>query len=142
MQTIWRSRRMNSNEDVRRAANDAAADLDRRGVSERVRYAVQLVIEEMVTNSIKYAFDDELPHDIELTMALDAEAVRVTLVDEGRPFDPSCDVDTGVCRPVPHPAEGGLGIMMVRRICDSVQYRRENDRNVVQMDIVLDQETL
>ncbi|MBU1248796.1 MAG: ATP-binding protein [Proteobacteria bacterium] len=135
METIWQTRWANHIREVRIAACDADHDLKARGVAERVRYAVQLVIEELMTNSIKYAFHDDEEHAIGLTMAVEDETVRITLTDDGDPFDPSCDPQNGLCRPIPKPSQGGMGIMMVRTICDSITYQRENGRNVVQVDI-------
>lgn len=135
MEEIWRSRWLNRTENVRTAARDADRDLSRRGMSERTRYGVQLAIEELLSNSIKYAFDDENDHHIELSMDMADDFVRLTLMDEGRPFDPSCNPETGICRPVPKPTQGGLGIMMVRRIAESVTYSRAAGKNIVRVDI-------
>lgn len=139
MDTIWKTRWSNSLANVRQAACEAESTLESRGVDERARYGVQLTIEELMSNSIKYAYDDEDEHFIELSMELGKEAVRVVLEDDGNPFDPSCDLVTGICRPVPKPSQGGLGIMMIRRICESITYQRENNRNILQVDIALAQ---
>lgn len=138
MNTIWQSQWTNSTVNVRTAAKDADSALARHQVAERTRYTVQVVIEELMSNSIKYAFEDDGEHPIELTMALDSTAVRVTLVDGGRPFDPSCDPETGLCRPVPRPTEGGMGIIMVRRMARSITYHRDQGSNVVRVDIATD----
>ncbi len=136
MKTIMQAQWLNKNQDVRSAARDADRDLAKHNVADKARYAVQLVIEELMSNSIKYAFDDDQEHVLKLTLALGSEAVRITLVDHGRPFDPSCDPKTGTCRPVPSPGPGGMGIMIIRHMASSFCYRRENEQNIIEVEIL------
>ena len=57
--------------------------------------------------------------------------LRLTFTDTGRPFDPlqADDPDTKV--PLSERKIGGLGIFVVKKMMDKVEYRRENDRNIL-----------
>jgi anti-sigma regulatory factor (Ser/Thr protein kinase) len=137
MRIIWQTRWTNRTTEVRAAAQGADDELRRRGADERARYAVQLVIDELMSNSIKYAFEDGGEHHIELRLSLGPDAVRVTLEDGGAPFEPGgCPGgESPGCRPLP--TVGGMGIAMVRQVCASLRYRREAGRNVVEADVPL-----
>ena len=86
-----------------------------------------------MTNIISHAYDDEDEHQIAIRVALDGEGVAVRVEDDGRAFNP-LDVprpDLGLDlakRPI-----GGLGVHIVRSVMDALEYRRENDRNILIM---------
>jgi serine/threonine-protein kinase RsbW len=99
---------------------------------------IDLVLEELLTNVIQYAYPDE-GGDIEVKCFIEAPACFcITIQDWGRAFDPLARetpcVSTDVCeRPV-----GGLGIYLVRHKADAVCYQRQGDRNVLKICFNLD----
>jgi serine/threonine-protein kinase RsbW len=83
-----------------------------------------LVFEEIVTNIMRYGFDDSVEHKIEVVSALSGDELRLTFDDEGRPFDP-------VKAPAPQRDEslatariGGRGIFLVRKAAKHLDYER------------------
>src|ERR1051325_2284074 len=58
------------------------------GASNRALYVVRLVLEELVTNTIKYGYDDPSPREIAVTIEVDADAIVARVEDDGREFDP------------------------------------------------------
>lgn len=101
----------------------------------RSGYAVNLAIEELVVNVIRYAYVDDDQHTIEVGLGIINEQVILELRDSGRPFDPReaprHDVD------VEDLEAGGLGLTLVLDIVDSLTYRREDDKNRVTVCIQL-----
>jgi len=92
---------------------------------------MNLALEEAVVNVMKYAY----PHGIVGNIHIEAQAsdVRLKFVisDNGTPFDPTAkaEVDTTLSaeeRPI-----GGLGIHLVRKIMDSINYERTRNKNVL-----------
>ena len=92
---------------------------------------MNLALEEAVVNVMKYAY----PHGIVGNIHIEAQAsdVRLKFVisDNGTPFDPTAkaEVDTTLSaeeRPI-----GGLGIHLVRKIMDSINYERSRNKNVL-----------
>ena len=55
------------------------------------------------------------------------------LSDAGKPFDPTLVPDADVTLPAEERRIGGLGIFLIRQIMDSVEYRRNGERNVLIM---------
>ena len=95
----------------------------------RVRNAVEVAAEELLSNVWKYAFAAGEPGEAELLVDVQPERVRLELADSGRAFDP-----TAVPPPPPpslDAAPGGRGIHLVRGLSSSFTYRRDGSRNVV-----------
>ena len=100
-------------------------------VPPQVAYAVSLSVDELLNNTISYGYADDEPHTIELTLRVEDGAVVVQIVDDGREFESS-----GVPAPDTEAAledrtVGGLGLFIVHQMMDSVEFRREDGRNVV-----------
>lgn len=100
-----------------------------------VIFAANLVVEEMVSNVIKYGYDDEGPHEIEVSIGVNADRVVITVADDGHPFDPLAAPTPDTSVPLADRTVGGLGIHLVRKNVTSMRYRREANRNVLEMVI-------
>jgi anti-sigma regulatory factor (Ser/Thr protein kinase) len=96
-----------------------------------VRRSMNVVLDELLINAIVYGFPEGARGEVTVEAELLADRVRVTLTDDGRPFDPFAMAapDTGL--PLEERRIGGLGIHLVRRMMDEVSYHRRDDRNVV-----------
>jgi len=93
--------------------------------------ALNLAVDEVLTNIILYAFPRREDHEVELAVRIEENTLTVEFADSGRPFDPSSvpapELDAALeDRPV-----GGLGLHIVRRLFDDMSYEREDDRNVL-----------
>ncbi len=53
-----------------------------------VVFDVKLVLEELLTNTISYGYEDDDAHVIEVSLDLGGESLRVTIVDDAAAFDP------------------------------------------------------
>jgi anti-sigma regulatory factor (Ser/Thr protein kinase) len=96
-----------------------------------VVYAINLSLDEVVTNVISYAFTDVQDHAIEVRLRLDAGEIQVDVVDDGRPFDPRDVPAPDLDAPLEERGIGGLGLHIVRKMMDGLSYRREGSRNVL-----------
>lgn len=97
----------------------------------RALYAVELVLEEALTNIVKYAFPDGDPHEIDLTVAVEADGIVLRFEDDGVAFDPLQAPQPKVPASIDEAVPGGLGIALLRRHCSSASYRRLDGRNVL-----------
>ena len=57
--------------------------------------------------------------------------VRITFIDHGKPYDPLAKEDPDVTLSADDRPVGGLGIFLVRKTMDSMEYRRENGFNIL-----------
>jgi anti-sigma regulatory factor (Ser/Thr protein kinase) len=99
----------------------------------KVLQAAELALEEHVTNVLKYAYADTAPHEIRVCLSCDGGALYVEVEDDGRAFNPleAPPVDTSI--PLEERSIGGLGIHLMRRFMDTLDYRREGSRNILRM---------
>ena len=114
---------------------DAAARIDafcaRHGLAEEIAFEVNLAVDELVTNTISYGYDDDGEHRIELVLRLEAGALVIEIADDGRAFDPLQAHAPDIGASLQDRAIGGLGIYLVRKTMDGVTHRRQDGRNVV-----------
>ena len=97
----------------------------------KLRYHLLVSIEEILTNIIKYGFDEQGVHPIHITFRNDSGAIEMEFEDRGREFNPlevgEPDLDT----PIEDRQLGGLGIHLVKNMVDVAQYRRVGDLNIL-----------
>jgi anti-sigma regulatory factor (Ser/Thr protein kinase) len=84
-------------------------------------FEVDLVIEELFTNQVKY--NPEASHEVEVRLERKGPAVVVVLRDfDVEPFDVTQAPEVDVSRPLSERQTGGLGLHLVRRIAESIRY--------------------
>jgi anti-sigma regulatory factor (Ser/Thr protein kinase) len=82
---------------------------------------IDLVVEELFTNMVKYSTMSDAAVRIDLTKV--AGGVEVTLTDyDVEPFDITRAPDADVGLPIEQRKPGGLGLHLIRRLVDSIEY--------------------
>jgi anti-anti-sigma factor len=107
--------------------------LDTHGVPNRAAYAVNLAIDELVVNVMRYAYVDADTHFIDIEIAIEGDQVILRIVDDGRPFDPRRGPSLDL-----HAEDreaGGLGLLLVLEMVDVLKYRRKDERNWVEVRV-------
>ena len=100
------------------------------GLADDVTFKMTLVLEEAVTNVINHGFADlPPPHLIRVRLDIALERIVAEVVDNGRPFDPLARADPDLSRPLEERVPGGLGILLMQRMTDRIEYRRSNGDN-------------
>ena len=104
--------------------------LERAGFSEEKILQVHLAAEEIFVNIASYAYPSE-EGDAELCCELlqAPERVRITFIDSGEPFDPLAQEDADISEAGLLGREGGLGILLIKKLMDNVSYRYADGRN-------------
>ena len=122
---------VNDLREIGAAAAKIDAFCEARGHSPQIAYAVTLSVDEILTNTISYGYDDDAEHRIDLTLRVEGETLVVVIVDDGRAFDSSLTQDPDVDATLEERALGGLGLFLVQQMMDDVAYRRSDDRNII-----------
>jgi sigma-B regulation protein RsbU (phosphoserine phosphatase) len=104
---------------------------DRHGLASELVSRLTLVLEEIITNVISYGYDDGLQHEILVRLSWKDPNMKVEVEDDGRPFNPLKAPPPDMGKPLTEMKVGGLGIHFVREKMDELEYRRENDRNLL-----------
>jgi serine/threonine-protein kinase RsbW len=103
------------------------------GLDQELLMNLNLVVEEMVSNVIFYAYPKDALADIELLAESDGKELTFVLSDQGKEFDPTQkkDADPNV-NPADRPI-GGMGIYIVKNIMNHVSYQRLEGKNLLTM---------
>ncbi len=99
-----------------------------RALNQWLRYRLGVIIDELVMNAIMHGGCTGENQTVSVTVFDRANEVLIKIIDTGLPFDPTILVsrclDEGSQIPI-----GGVGLCLVRRLADRMQYRREKGRN-------------
>jgi len=102
-------------------------------ISSKANMEFNLVLEELFTNIVFYAFPDNREHKIDITFSLFASGIlQVCLVDDGRYFDLlEAAQDVKLDAALDERKVGGLGIHFVKQMMDEMNYERKAGKNIV-----------
>lgn len=101
--------------------------------SERVRAQLDVAVEEIFVNIAHYAYPPDQPGWALIRCQVDQLPPRITIqfVDCGVPFNPLQKKDADITLSAEERQIGGLGILMVKRSMDEVDYVYENGQNIL-----------
>jgi anti-sigma regulatory factor (Ser/Thr protein kinase) len=104
------------------------------GLEPEAVFNLNLALDEVVTNVIRYAHEDDgQEHPIVVRLALESGVVTAEVEDDGRAFNPLEAAAPNLDASIDERPIGGLGIHLVRSVMTSVEYRRQDGRNVLTM---------
>ena len=111
--------------------------LEPRELQSKLIYAVNLILEEILMNIIKYGYDDEESHEIEVQIEVEQEEVALTVIDDGKEFNPLTIPRPDHSKSAMDRLEEGLGLQFVRHMRNAMEYRREENKNILKIWIFL-----
>ena len=98
-----------------------------------VVFNIQLALEELLSNTISYGYDDDGKHDILITFGLNNEILNITIEDNAREFNPLLKADPDITTPLEERQIGGLGIYFVKQFMDDINYQRVDNKNIIKI---------
>jgi serine/threonine-protein kinase RsbW len=116
-------------QNVRDLVSLAAADA---GFGESEDYAVQLAVSEACENIILHGYGQENDSTITVNALPKPGVLEIELLDHAPPFNPA----TSPRQPdwsKEDPPIGGLGLIIIHRVMDEIEYTREGDHNRLRM---------
>jgi serine/threonine-protein kinase RsbW len=99
------------------------------GLSLRTRSAVNLALEEVVTNVIVHGYQGREGMPIEVEVKVRLGELVACVEDQAPPFDPVCAPEPDLSLPLEQRQPGGVGIHLVRNMMDRLEYTRADGRN-------------
>lgn len=114
---------------VRRMAGTA-------GLSDERGSRLELAVEEALVNVFHYAYADRARAGaVSCRCTVRPDGLMVEIADEGAPFDPLARADPDTTLGLDQREPGGLGILLVKSLVDGIAYRREDERNVLVIEM-------
>jgi anti-sigma regulatory factor (Ser/Thr protein kinase) len=96
---------------------------------------VNLVVEELISNTIFYGYSDTLEHDIILNLTCDENTISIEIIDDGKEFNPVEQVSADTNSDINEREIGGLGIHLVKNLTDIFTYHRIDAKNIIKIEI-------
>jgi serine/threonine-protein kinase RsbW len=98
----------------------------------------ELALEEIFMNIVMHGSRPGIAPRVEVSLNLAADALTMTVEDDGPEFDPLSLPPPDVTASLADRRVGGLGVFLVRKMMDSVSYARIAGRNQLRMSKRLD----
>jgi anti-sigma regulatory factor (Ser/Thr protein kinase) len=98
-------------------------------------YDVQLGCEEVFNNIIHYAYPKGTIGSVEISCSTGCDSVRLFIVitDSGVAFNPLQLPLPDITAPVEERRVGGLGIFLLKKMFDTIEYNRLENKNVLKL---------
>ena len=101
------------------------------GFDDMVTMEIKLAVEEAVVNVMTYAYAPGQSGDVTVEAALNNVRMKFTIIDSGKPFDPTVQAEVDTTLSAKQRNIGGLGIHIIRQNMDSINYERIDGHNVL-----------
>lgn len=92
---------------------------------------INLAIEEAVVNVMNYAYPAGTKGDITIEVKSNGQEAFFIISDTGKPFDPTAKPEVDTTLSAEDRSIGGLGIHLIRKIMDHINYERSNGHNIL-----------
>lgn len=102
-------------------------------VSEEEKGLMILAVDEICANVIIHSQGGDSSKFLEVIVKSDKEKVQFEIIDTGKAFDPSSISEPDIHTIVNEKRKGGMGLMLVKRIMDSIELIREKDQAVYRL---------
>ena len=116
-------------EEVRRAIDMATEFCALHAIAESDVKAIAVALDEVLSNVISHGLRHCEGREISVSLEYSNETISVAVEDDGAPFDPTLVPEPALAPGLAQRAVGGLGLVFVRALTDSLEYRRASDRN-------------
>ena len=91
---------------------------------------VELAVEEAAVNTCKHGYGGE-PGWLRVRVCEESGEITIELFDRAAEFDPLSEAPPDLTGDLSQRAVGGMGIHLIRNVCDDVRYAREGDCNIL-----------
>ena len=106
-------------------------------IDEVAAYAINLAVEELFTNAVKYSTGNDEP--IRLVLSAENNKIVVHFYDTGsQPYDITEATQVDLERPTVEIQPGGLGIHLIKSVMDDVTYDYRDNTNMITMVKILE----
>ena len=103
------------------------------GVREEYIESLRLAVDEACANVIEHAYRGNPEEEVDLCMTIEPHRVVVRIRDHGQPFDRKAYRRPNVVELSRKRKSGGLGVDIIRRLMDEVEYRTEGEGNEIRL---------
>jgi len=116
-------------ENLNKALEFINTELEQRGCPEDIQGKIEIAVEEIFVNIANYAYSPDSGSAVIYISVNDNAVIRFE--DTGRPYNPLEKPEPDLDKPLMERDIGGLGVFLVKKLMDNVEYERVGNRNVL-----------
>jgi anti-sigma regulatory factor (Ser/Thr protein kinase) len=122
-------------ENLERLMQFVLACAKRQGFTQKRIQAIELATEEALVNIFTYAYPEHTG-EVEVRCKMDDDTRFILeILDTGIPFNIHSISEPDLTENISNRKIGGLGIFLMRKMVDEVQYRRDEENNILTLII-------
>ena len=99
------------------------------GLPEMLISEINICLDELFTNLVMYGFNDDLKRVIRFHFEKKDNVLILTIEDNGMPFNPLLKTDPQLPADLDEAEIGGLGLHIVKKLIDKMEYERTGGKN-------------
>ena len=100
----------------------------------KTQMQIDIAIDELFSNIAQYAYNPKTGKaTIRVEVTENPMAVIITFIDNGVPYNPLAKADPDVTLSADERQIGGLGIFMVKKSMDDINYEYKNGQNILKI---------
>lgn len=120
-----------NNESIEKANDFVSSQLESWDISMKISNKVMLVLDEMYSNIVYYS----KANNCQIELLNRENDIKITFEDDGIEYDPTKSLDPDITLEAKDRKIGGLGIFMVKKISESLEYSYINNKNTLKITI-------
>jgi len=94
------------------------------------------MVEELLSNIIRYAFFDKNDHLINFTISMEEGTISLLLSYSGDPYNP-LETNPNLQTDPASSDDGGMGLSLIRAFADSIEYKRSEKLNLLSIQKII-----
>ena len=100
----------------------------------KAQMEINIAVEEIFVNIAHYAYTpDKGNATVRVEVLEDPVIVKITFIDQGRPYDPLAKEDPDITLSARDRQIGGLGIFLTKSIMDNIVYTYRDGQNILEL---------
>lgn len=103
------------------------------GFSEKAIYSLQLAADEAASNIIEHAYEGVANASLFVTCDMEGDKIVISMRDTGKSFNPNAVKEPNLKADLSERQIGGLGVYLMRKLMDTVQYESSSAGNLLTM---------
>jgi sigma-B regulation protein RsbU (phosphoserine phosphatase) len=115
--------------EIRRASELVDEFKARHGLADDDANAIHIVLDEVLSNSIRHGLAGAASHAIAVMLELSDGEITIEVEDDGVAYDPTQAPAPVLTGTLEERTEGGLGMTFVRGLTNAIEYQRIDGRN-------------
>ena len=94
---------------------------------------IEIAAEEALVNIFRYAYQGQ-EGDVEISCKAEhGRTFIIEIIDAGMPFNPLSVSEPDITLDVGERQIGGVGVFLIKKLMDDVIYRRDGDKNILEL---------